>query len=225
MKHLLLSGATRGLGRELALGFARDGWAVSGCGTSAHALDALTTDLGDPHLVRYCDVSDPASVARFTDEAIELHGPPDLLVANAAIINRPAPLWEVPPDEFARLTSINIDGVHHFIHAALPPMIGRGSGIVVALSSGWGRSTSPEVAPYCCSKWGIEGLMQALAQELPSGLAAIPLNPGIINTDMLRTCFGTEAAGYPDAKQWAAAAVPFLQGLTPDQNGQPLTVD
>jgi NAD(P)-dependent dehydrogenase (short-subunit alcohol dehydrogenase family) len=224
MKHLLLSGATRGLGRELALGFAKSGWAISGCGTSAHALDALTTDLGDPHFVGPCDVTDAAAVERFTDEAIQRHGPPDLLVANAAIINRPAPLWEIEPDDFASLTAVNLNGVHHLIRAALPAMIERGSGIVVALSSGWGRSTSPEVAPYCCSKWGIEGLMQALAQELPAGLAAMALNPGIINTDMLRTCFGGDAAGYPDAKTWAQQAVPYLQSLKPSQNGQALTV-
>lgn len=224
MKHLLLTGATRGLGRELALGFAENGWAVSGCGTSPHALDALTTDLGEPHLVRECDVTDPAAVERFTDEAIALHGPPDLLVANAAVINEPAPLWKIPPEDFARLTAVNLNGVHHFIRATLPAMIDRGSGIVVALSSGWGRSTSPEVAPYCCTKWGIEGLMQALAQELPPGLAAIPLNPGIIDTDMLRSCFGDGASGYPSAKQWATIAVPFLQSLTADHNGQPLTV-
>jgi NAD(P)-dependent dehydrogenase (short-subunit alcohol dehydrogenase family) len=224
VKHLLITGSTRGLGRELALGFADSGWAISGCGTSAHALDALTTDLGDPHVVRACDVTDAAAVARFVDEAIDRHGPPDLLIANAAIINPPAPLWDIAPGDFARLTAVNLNGVHHLIHAALPAMIGRGSGVVVAISSGWGRSTSPEVAPYCCSKWGVEGLVQALARELPPGLAAIPLNPGIIDTDMLRSCFGEDAASYPDAKQWAATAIPFLQSLGPEHNGQCLSV-
>jgi NAD(P)-dependent dehydrogenase (short-subunit alcohol dehydrogenase family) len=225
MKHILLTGATRGLGRELALGFAASGWAVSGCGTSAHALDALATDLGDPHIVRDCDVTDPAAVERFTDEAVARHGPPDLLVANAAIIHRPAPLWQIPPEDFAQLTAINLNGVHHLIRATLPAMIQRGTGIVVAMSSGWGRSTSPQVAPYCCSKWGIEGLMQALAQELPSGLAAVALNPGVIQTDMLHTCLGDEAQGYPDAPTWARRAVPYLQSLQPGQNGRSLTVE
>ncbi|BCX48988.1 short-chain dehydrogenase [Haloferula helveola] len=224
MKHVLITGATRGLGRALALGFADSGWAVSGCGTSAHALDALTTDLGDPHLVRVCDVTSSAAVERFVDEAVALHGPPDLLINNAALINANAPLWKVPPEEFSKVIDVNLKGIHHMIRAALPPMLERGSGIIVNLSSGWGRSTSPEVAPYCCTKWGVEGLTLALAQELPKGLAAIPLNPGIIDTDMLRSCFGEGASDFPDAKAWAETAVPFLQKLTPSANGQSLTV-
>jgi NAD(P)-dependent dehydrogenase (short-subunit alcohol dehydrogenase family) len=102
-------------------------------------------------------------------------------------------------------------------------MIARGRGVVVNFSSGWGRSTSPEVAPYCATKWGIEGLTQALSQELPDGLAAVALNPGIIDTDMLRRTFGPAAADYPDPARWAVAAVPFLEGLGPRDNGKALT--
>jgi NAD(P)-dependent dehydrogenase (short-subunit alcohol dehydrogenase family) len=96
--------------------------------------------------------------------------------------------------------------------------------VIVNFSSGWGRSTGAEVAPYCATKWAIEGLTQALAQELPAGMAAIPLNPGIINTDMLQSCFGSSAAVYPTAREWAKRAVPFLLGLGPKHNGQSLTV-
>ena len=96
--------------------------------------------------------------------------------------------------------------------------------MIVNFSSGWGRSTDAEVAPYCATKWAIEGLTQALAQELPPGLAAIPLNPGIINTDMLQSCFGGSAAAYPDAEKWAKKAVPFLLNLGPKDNGRALTV-
>jgi hypothetical protein len=63
-----------------------------------------------------------------------------------------------------------------------------------------------------------------MAQELPRGMAAIPLNPGIVDTDMLRSCFGGSAAGYPSPEQWAEAAVPFLLELGPKDNGKPLTV-
>jgi NAD(P)-dependent dehydrogenase (short-subunit alcohol dehydrogenase family) len=80
------------------------------------------------------------------------------------------------------------------------------------------------VAPYCATKWAIEGLTRALAQELPAGLAAIPLNPGIIDTDMLRSCFGGEAGSYPSPNEWAETAVPFLLQLGPKDNGKPLSV-
>ena len=98
------------------------------------------------------------------------------------------------------------------------------SGVIVNFSSGWGRSVSADVAPYCASKWAIEGLTQALAEELPEGMAAVPLNPGIINTDMLASCFGANAESYPTAEQWAERAVPFLLSLGAKDNGRPLSV-
>ena len=104
--------------------------------------------------------------------------------------NAGAPLWEVPGEEFDKLVDINIKGVARVIRAFVPAMVKRGSGVIVNFSSGWGRSTSPEVAPYCATKYAIEGLTLALAQELPHGMAAVPLNPGIIDTDMLRASFG-----------------------------------
>jgi NAD(P)-dependent dehydrogenase (short-subunit alcohol dehydrogenase family) len=105
----------------------------------------------------------------------------------------------------------------------LPAMEERGRGVVVNFSSGWGRSTSPEVAPYCASKWAVEGLSQAVAQEVASGVAVVALNPGIIDTDMLRSCFGESAGSYPDAKAWATRAVPFLENLDSSDNGRALT--
>jgi NAD(P)-dependent dehydrogenase (short-subunit alcohol dehydrogenase family) len=102
-------------------------------------------------------------------------------------------------------------------------MVERRQGVIVNFSSGWGRSTDAEVAPYCATKWAIEGLTQALAQELPGGMAAIALNPGIINTEMLQSCFGASAASFPTAEEWAERAVPFLLQLGPRHNGRPLT--
>ena len=98
------------------------------------------------------------------------------------------------------------------------------TGVIVNFSSTWGRSTSAKVAPYCASKWAVEGLTRALADEMPPGMAAVPLNPGIIDTDMLRCCFGDSASAYPSAPQWAKRAVPFLLQLGPRDNGQALTV-
>jgi NAD(P)-dependent dehydrogenase (short-subunit alcohol dehydrogenase family) len=147
-----------------------------------------------------------------------------LLVNNAGLINSSTPLWEVPAVEFDQVIDVNIKGVANVIRHFVPAMVARGSGVIVNFSSGWGRSTAPAVAPYCATKWAIEGLTRALAQELPHGLAAIPVNPGIIDTDMLRSCFGESAADYPGPEEWAQVAVPFLLGLGPKDNGKPLTV-
>ncbi len=148
----------------------------------------------------------------------------DLLINNAGVMNEPAALWEVPVDEFSNVIDVNIKGVANVIRHFVPAMIERGRGVVVNFSSGWGRSTSPEVAAYCATKWAIEGLTQALAQELPNPLAAVPLNPGVINTDMLQQCFGSGADGYPDPKQWSKSAVRLLLGLDRKDNGQSLSV-
>lgn len=119
---------------------------------------------------------------------------------------------------------MNINGIFHVIRHFVPAMVERASGVIVNFSSGWGRSTSPEVAPYCATKWAVEGLTRALAQELPRGMAAVPLNPGVIDTDMLRSCWGSGAGSFPKAESWAQQAVPFLLSLDATDNGQPLTV-
>ena len=116
-----------------------------------------------------------------------------MLLNNAGLINRNAPLWEVRAQEFSDVIDVNLKGVANVIRHFVPAMIKRRSGVIVNFSSGWGRSTDAEVAPYCATKWAIEGLTQALAQELPPGMAAVPFNPGIINTAMLRSCFGGSA--------------------------------
>lgn len=72
--------------------------------------------------------------------------------------------------------------------------------------------------------WAVEGMTQALAEELPAGMAAVPLNPGIIHTEMLESCFGKDATAHPGPDRWAQTAVLFLLGLRPRDNGKPLTV-
>ena len=208
----------------MARAFAAKGWTVSGCGTNPIRVDVLAAELGEKHRVVVADVSSEKEVAGFASDILSGPGAPDLLLNNAAIINRNAALWEVSAEEFSKVIDVNLKGIHHIVREFLPAMIARGSGVVVNFSSGWGRSTAPEVAPYCCTKWGVEGLTQALAQELPDGLAAIALNPGIIDTDMLQSCFGDEADSYPSPAEWSRKAVPFLLSLGPKDNGQSLTV-
>ena len=88
-----------------------------------------------------------------------------------------------------------------------------GHGVIANFSSYWGQSTAPEVGPYCATKWGVEGLTRSLSQELPSGLAAVAFNPGVINTDMLRSCFGEVASGHESPEEWAKHAVDKLASL------------
>lgn len=223
-KVIVITGATRGLGRSLLAPFTAAGHTVAGCGRSAGHVAKLAAQFDSPHAFEEVDVRDAAKVEAWATRVIAEMGPPDLLINNAALMNTPRVLWEVPAAEFDALMDVNVKGVANVIRAFVPAMVERASGVIVNLSSGWGRGTSPEVAPYCATKYAIEGLTLALAQELPRGMAAVPLNPGIIDTDMLRQAWANGAAAYPKADAWAKRAAPFLLALGAKDNGKSLTV-
>lgn len=222
-KMVCITGCTRGLGRAMVEEFIEQGWTVAGCGRSSERIAELSTNFAAPHHFRGCDVSDEASVSAFCAELLETLGAPDLLLNNAAIINPNRPLWEMSADDISSILDINVKGTITMMRHLMPAMLERGSGVVVNFSSGWGRSTSPEVAPYCATKWAIEGLSQATAQETDGKVAVIALNPGIIDTEMLRSTFGSHAGAYGDATRWAKTAVPFLASLSAKHNGRALT--
>ena len=223
-KIIVITGATRGLGRALAEKVSALGHTVIGCGRSREHVAALREKLGDRHDFSVVDVASDRAVEKWAKRVIEKHGAPDLLLNNAALMNRNAPLWEISADEFDPIIDVNIKGVANVIRHFVPAMVARKSGVIVNFSSGWGRSTAPEVAPYCATKYAVEGLTLALAQELPAGMAAIPLNPGIIDTDMLRISFGSSAREYPSPERWSERAAPFLLQLGPKDNGKSLSV-
>src|ERR1043166_4656165 len=223
-KIIVITGATRGLGRAMVSEFAGLGHTIAGCGRSEKDVAFLQSQFPKHHQFAVVDVASDVEVKAWAQTILAEFGAPDLLLNNAAIINRNAPLWAVPAADFSQVIDVNIKGVVNVIRHFTPAMINRKTGVIVNFSSGWGRSTDPEVAPYCAPKWAVEGLTQSLSQELPAGLAAVALNPGIINTDMLQSCFGGSASSYPSAAQWAKTAVPFLLKLGPEHNGQQHTV-
>jgi NAD(P)-dependent dehydrogenase (short-subunit alcohol dehydrogenase family) len=222
-KTVLITGVTRGLGRAMAEEFVRLGHVVVGCGRSEKEIGQLQKLLAAPNHFAVVNVANDSEVGIWAKQVLSSLGPPDLLLNNAALINRNAKLWEVPAPEFSEVIDVNIKGVTNVIRHFVPAMVQRRTGVIVNFSSGWGRSTDAEVAPYCATKWAIEGLTQALAQELPPGMAAVPLNPGIIATDMLQSCFGGSASGFARPEVWAKSAVPFLLEINASDNGKPMT--
>jgi NAD(P)-dependent dehydrogenase (short-subunit alcohol dehydrogenase family) len=219
-KIVCISGCSRGLGEAMAIEFSSRGWRVAGCARTADPLDKLSRSLSTDNHFQMLDVTIPEQVDSFSRNVIDKLGCPDLLVNNAGIINSNAKLKDVSPEEFAQVLSTNLGGTHNMIRAFLPLMEKKGEGIIVNFSSYWGQSTAPEVGPYCASKWGVEGLTRSLAQELPTGLSAVAFNPGIINTDMLRSCFGEQAASYETPVAWAKKATDCLTGLGLSDNGE-----
>ena len=161
-KIIVVTGATRGLGRALSERFKEMGHTVLGCGRNAGHVADLARAFGEPHDFAAVDVVADDQVRAWAGRVLPKYGPPDLLVNNAALINRNAKLWDVPADEFGAVVDVNVKGVANVLRHFVPAMVERGRGVIVNLSSGWGRSTSPEVAPYCATKWAVEGLTRAL---------------------------------------------------------------
>lgn len=216
-RKIVITGSTRGLGKALVEGMIPLGHQIVGCGTSRKLVGEMQ-DRYPGHSFEVVDVTCSDSVDAWATKVLAT-GAPDILINNAAVINIPKVLWEIAEKDFNHMMHVNIIGVANVLRKFLPAMVGRKKGVIVNLSSAWGRSTAAEVAPYCASKYAIEGLTKSLAQELPEGMAAIPLNPGIIDTDMLRQAFGEGAGAYPKASTWAKSAVPFILGFGAKDNG------
>ena len=184
-RKILITGASRGLGRAMVEVLANLGHTIIGCARSEEAMVELRKQFPNPHRFDIVDISNNDDVQCWAERILYDMPPPDLLLNNAGLINESARIWETPPEEFSRLVDVNIKGVYHVVRHFVPAMVKRNAGIIVNFSSGWGRSTSPMVGPYCATKFAVEGLSKALADELPDGMAPIPLNPGVIHTDML----------------------------------------
>jgi len=206
-RTILVTGVTRGLGLALVHRFAALGHEVLGCGRDAARIAALTAELPPPHDFQTVDVADRRQVEGWAAGLLGRGRTPDLIINNAGLINRSVPLWEVPPDEIEAIIDVNIKGTIWVIQAFVQAMAAAGGGVI----------------PYVATKWAIEGLTQALAAELPSSVAVVSVNPGIIHTAMLETCFGAVASSFPPPAEWATQAAPFLLELSSEDNGEALT--
>ena len=223
-KVIVITGVTYGIGYELAKWYLNNGHTVIGNGRSKEKLDHLSSSFKSKKCsFTVVDVSDSTAVEAWAKQSITCYGSPDLLINNAAVANKPNNLWDVSLEEFDKLIDINVKGTNYVIHSFVPSMIATGKGVIINLSSGWGRCTAPQTAPYCCSKWGIEGLSHALSQELPQPLACAAMNPGMINTEMLVNYYGEESKYSQSPIEWAEKAGPYLLKLDRRCNGKQLT--
>ena len=204
----------------MAIEFHSRGWHVAGGARSTESLNELSKQLVNSCFFQPVDITKATEVKNFAQSVTQNVGVPDLLVNNAGVINRNARLTEISPEEFSSVLSVNLGGIHNMIRSFVPLMEKQGSGIIANFSSYWGHSTAPEVGPYCSSKWGVEGLTRSLAQELPDGMTAIAFNPGIIDTEMLRSCFGEDASSHEKPDTWAKHAVDRLEQISPSDNGK-----
>ncbi|XVE91028.1 hypothetical protein DITRI_Ditri20bG0123100 [Diplodiscus trichospermus] len=225
-KTVLITGVSRGLGRALALELSKRGHSVIGCSRAQDKLNSLQSELSSPerHLLLNVDVRSNSSVEELARIVMEKKIVPDIIVNNAGTINKNNRIWEVPVEEFDAVIDTNVKGIANVMRHFIPLMIPEGRGIIVNMSSGWGRSGAALVAPYCASKWAVEGLSRAVAKEVPDGFAVVALSPGVINTEMLQSCFGNSASVYQTPEAWSLRAATLILNLSAADNGVSLTV-
>lgn len=125
------------------------------------------------------DVSRPDQIQAWAEQMLRHAPPPDLLVNNASLINQRAPLWDVPSEEFSQVLAVNVTGVVHVLQAFLPGMLQIGRDIFVNVSSSWGRGAEAGLSPYLRASSSLRASPQALARELPPGLAAVSVAAGL----------------------------------------------
>jgi NAD(P)-dependent dehydrogenase (short-subunit alcohol dehydrogenase family) len=180
----VVTGGNRGIGREIALGFARAGAAVAICGRDETALAQVGAELrslGAASVTRRCDVSDPAAVETFGAAVLGELGTPTVVVAGSGIAGPTKPLHEIEPEEWNECVAIDLTGVYLTFRRFIPSMLERGSGSLIAISSMTGKRPLAGRTPYAASKLGVIGLVRTLALELGRhGIRVNSVCPGAV---------------------------------------------
>lgn len=187
-KVVCITGATGGIGNEIARAFAREGARLVLSGRNTTALDAIAAELqrgGTDVLAVASDVTVPADVARLVAEAAKAMGGIDIVVCNAGVYIRGA-VKDLSLESIRLCMETNYYGAVHLIRAVLPPMLARRSGHIVVISSVDGKKGLPPDAAYAASKYALTGFMDVLRQELRgTGVFASTIFPERVDTSMI----------------------------------------
>lgn len=181
-KVAIVTGASRGIGRAIAIAYARAGAAVTLAAPPKTGLEAVAEVIrneGRHALAVTMDVSREADVRRMVRATVEAYRHIDVLVNNAGVLYLRS-LAETPPRIWRQVIGVNLTGPYHCCRAVAPVMRAQRSGSIINVTSNAGRAGFANESAYCASKWGLEGLTQALALELqPDNIAVNSVVPGV----------------------------------------------
>jgi len=188
----LITGASQGLGREIAAAYLRAGASVAICARDATALDQARSELAalagpaQQVVALVCDVSRPEQVARVVDEAIATFPQLDILVNNAGVYGPKGPVEDTDWDAWVQAIAINLFGSVLLCRAIVPHLKRRGRGKIIQLSGGGATAPMPRVSAYAASKAAVVRFAETLAVELAAHQIDVNcVAPGALNTRML----------------------------------------
>ncbi len=213
-RSVIITGATRGIGRACALQFAKMGWHVTGSYVkseqAAQELEQEIEKMGGACQCIRADLCDSGAVERMIKLAQMAYGTPDAIVCNAGIAQQKL-FSDITEEDWDIMFDVNTKGVYRVIHAALPMLLSEQKGSIVTVSSIWGQTGGSCEVHYSASKAAVIGMTKALAKEL--GLSGIRVNcvaPGVIDTDMNRM-------HGADVMQELAEETPLGKNGTPEE--------
>jgi 3-hydroxybutyrate dehydrogenase len=189
-KISLITGGGRGIGRAIALAFAREGAHVAVAARTLEQVKRVAEEIENNHgskaLALVCDVSDPTSVEKMFSELSQgFDHEVDILVNNAGIAES-ATLVNTTNELWQRHLAINLSGTFYCTRAALPGMLKSGWGRIINIASIAGKTGSPYIAAYSASKHGVMGLTRSVAVEVAaSGVTVNAICPGYVDTEMV----------------------------------------
>jgi NAD(P)-dependent dehydrogenase (short-subunit alcohol dehydrogenase family) len=186
-KTVLITGASRGIGKAAAYAFAQAGANVALLARSVDEIATIAGDIGEKALAIPCDVSRFAEVAAAVAATVDTFGGLDVFIGNAGMVDPIGHLSETDPDAWGRLIDINLKGVYYGIRAAMPGMIAQGHGTILTVSSGAAHGPVEGWSAYCSSKAGAYMLTRAADNEARQhGVRIMGLSPGTVATQMQR---------------------------------------
>lgn len=190
----LVTGASGGIGSEIARALAAQGARVALSGTRQEALDAVAVDM-EGVVILPCDLSDPAAVDALVPRAVEALGKLDILVNNAGV-TRDNLAMRMKDDEWSDVIRVNLEAAFRLCRASLKPMMRARFGRIVSITSVVGTTGNPGQANYAASKAGLVGMSKALAQEVASrGITVNCIAPGFIASAMTDALPEAQKAG------------------------------